>query len=80
LDLLKTPEYPKAINNISMLVRNLDAVRDKLDARSVLLKVFFDAKAGEMSEIFKNNPDKSILLLLRKIDAPHSSKYEEGMK
>lgn len=69
----------QAINNIIKLISNLAEVRDKLDMRSVLLKVFFDAKAGEIVEYLKNYPDKKIFETLKKIDPPHISKYDEAL-
>ncbi|MDH7604709.1 MAG: DUF4835 family protein [Melioribacter sp.] len=79
LDLLESdPET--AMKNIVKLIKNLEKVRDQIDTRSVLLKVFFDAKAGELVEVLKNYPDKSIFETLKKIDAPHIAKYEEALK
>lgn len=69
-----------AMKNIVKLIKNLEKVRDQIDTRSVLLKVFFDAKAGEIVEYLKNYSDKSIFETLKKIDAPHTAKYEEALK
>ena len=66
--------------NMIKLVKDIERARDDLDPRSVLLKVFFDAKAGEFAENFKGYPDKSVLTLLKKIDPPHTSKYDEALK
>jgi len=79
LDLLES-EPETAMKNIVKLIKNLEKVRDQIDTRSVLLKVFFDAKAGEIVEVLKNYPDKSIFETLKKIDAPHIAKYEEALK
>lgn len=75
LDLLKD-DYATGIANIKALVINLAKNQAKY-ARSVLLKVFFDAKNGEMIELFRNNPDKSIFTYLKKVDPAHISKYNE---
>lgn len=81
LDLLHTEDQKQiAYNNIIKLIKNLDKMKDQLDIRSALLKVFFDAKAGEFVEILKNYPDKSIFNTLKKIDTPHISKYDEALK
>lgn len=79
LDLFES-EPETAMKNIVKLIKNLEKVRDQIDPRSVLLKVFFDAKAGEIAEYLKNYPDKSIFETLKKIDAPHISKYDEALK
>ncbi len=79
LDLLES-DNETAMKNIVKLIKNLEKVRDQIDTRSVLLKVFFDAKAGEIVEVLKNYPDKSIFETLKKIDAPHIAKYEEALK
>lgn len=79
IDLFYYPESKKqALDNIVKLITNLSKVKDQLDARSVFLKVFFDAKAGEMAEYIKNHPNKENLVsMLKKIDPAHTSKYEE---
>jgi hypothetical protein len=46
----------------------------------VLLKVFFDAKAGEIVDYLKGAADKSVFVSLKSIDPSHSSKYDEGLK
>ncbi|MGK9477320.1 type IX secretion system protein PorD [Melioribacter sp. OK-6-Me] len=80
LDLLSS-EPEAAYKNIVKLIINLDKVKDQLDPRSPLLKVFFDAKAGEIAELLKNYPDnKPLFEALKKIDPPHISKYDEAMK
>lgn len=81
LDLFYTNDQRQiAYNNIVKLIKNLEKMKDQLDIRSVLMKVFFDAKAGEFVETLKNYPDKSIFNSLKKIDPPHISKYDEAMK
>lgn len=80
LDLLRTKDQQIAYSNIVKLIKNLEKMKDQIGIRSVLLKVFFDAKAGEFVEILKNYPDKSIFVTLKKIDSPHISKYDEALK
>ncbi|MFA3781675.1 DUF4835 family protein [Melioribacteraceae bacterium 4301-Me] len=81
LDLLNNKStHQQAVENIIKLITDLASVRDKLDSRSVLLKVFFDAKAGEIVEYLKDYSDKSIFETLKKIDPPHISKYDEALK
>ena len=69
-----------AYNNMAKLIKNLEKMRDQIDTRSVLMKVFFDAKAGEFVEYLKNYQDKSIFNSLKKLDPPHITKYDEAMK
>jgi len=70
----------EAQENMVKLIRNLDKVRDQIDIRSVFLKVFFDAKAGEFVEYLKDYKEQNIFNILKKIDAPHISKYDEAFK
>ncbi len=80
IDLFNNPNTRKqATANIVKLITNLANVRNKIEARSVLLKVFFDAKSGEITEYLKNYSDKSIFETLRKIDPPHTAKYDEAL-
>jgi len=46
---------------------------------SVFIRTFFDAKSGEIIEHLKDYPDKEIFSKLKKIDPPHSSKYDAVM-
>jgi hypothetical protein len=77
LDLLQD-KYPVAIKNIVKLVDVLEVLRTKVDINSVLLKVFFDAKSGEIIEILRTYPDKSVFEKLKKIDPSHALKYDEA--
>jgi hypothetical protein len=80
LDLFYTDDRQTAMKNMARLIYNLYNVRDQLDPRSAFLKVFFDAKAGEIVEYLKGYPDKEIFTKLKKIDPPHISKYDEALK
>jgi len=67
-----------AQKNIVKLISDLAKVRDKLDARSVLLKVFFDAKAKEIVQYLSDYPDKySVYDMLKSIDPAHLSAYDK---
>ena len=81
IDLFYNPQTKQqAMNNISKLITDLYKVKDQLDARSVYLKVFFDAKAGEIAGYIKSFPNKEELVnMLLKIDPSHTSKYEEAL-
>lgn len=81
IDLFGDPKtHDQAVKNIVKLITDLDNVKDQIDTRSVLMKVFFDAKAGEIVEYLRSYPDKSIFQILKKIDSPHTSKYDETQK
>ncbi len=83
IDLLSSqkPEVREAaIKNIVKLITDLYASKDQIDWRSVLMKVFFDAKAVEIVDILKNYPDKTIFEKLKSIDAPHTAKYDEALQ
>ena len=80
LDIYGGAEKQTAIDNMVKLIKDLDAKKDQIDPRSVLLKVFFDAKAGEIVDYLKGVADKSVFVLLKSIDPSHSSKYDEGLK
>lgn len=75
LDLFNS-DRKRAMDNMARLVYNLAEKKDKLDARSVLLKVFFDAKAGEFIEYLKNYHDNEIFVVLKKINPGNISKYD----
>jgi len=60
-------------------VNTLDELRKKVDVRGVLIKVFFDAKHGEIIEYLRDYPDKTIFEKLKKIDPGHTSKYDAAI-
>jgi hypothetical protein len=64
--------------NIAKLVNNLYKVVDKIARNSVLLKVFFDAKAGELAEYLKGY-DENVFKKLMKINPENLSKYEAAL-
>jgi hypothetical protein len=80
LDIYNSPEKQTAIDNMVKLIKDLEVKKDVIDSRSVLLKVFFDAKAAEIVDYLKGNTDKTIFTSLKKVDPPHSSKYNEGLQ
>ena len=63
--------------NIANLVNVLwDMYQRSGSINSVYVRTFFDAKSGEIIEHLKDYPDKEIFSKLKKIDPPHSSKYD----
>jgi hypothetical protein len=61
---------------IVKLVNTLNQLRDKIDLNGPLMRVFFDAKSGELSQKLRTYPDKEIVTELKKIDPAHISKYD----
>jgi len=71
----ENPEQP--IKKLLNLIKVLEELRSKVFSRSMLLKVFFDTKYLEFSDLLKNYPDKSVFDRLKKIDPAHISTYDE---
>ncbi len=65
--------------NIVKLINDLASRLNRLDPRSVLLRVFFNAKAGEIVNYLKDYKDKSIFSTLIKIDNSHIQKYQDAL-
>jgi hypothetical protein len=70
----------QAQNHIVNLINVLFDLRTKVDINNVLIRTFFDAKYGEISDLLKDYPDKSIVDKLKRIDPAHISKYNELLK
>ena len=67
-------------NDIVKLVNVLKDLRTKMDLNTVLIKVFFDAKAGEIIDKLKTYSQKQeIFTALKKIDPSHAGKYDEAL-
>jgi hypothetical protein len=65
---------------IAGLVNVLWIMYEKLGSlNSVYIRTFFDSKSGEIIDHLKDYPDPELFSKLKKIDPPHSSKYEEVM-
>jgi hypothetical protein len=65
---------------IVKMIKALDQMKSKIDFRSVYLKVFFDAKSGEIIEHLRDYPDKSIFKILKSVDPPRLAKYDEILR
>jgi hypothetical protein len=63
---------------MAKLVNAIDNIRAKSDINTVLMKVFFDSKSGEMAERFKVYPNRDIYQTLKKIDPAHAKKYDDA--
>ena len=65
---------------IVKLVNVLQDLRAKMDLNTVLIKVFFDSKAGEIIDHLKTYPDKEkVFTALKRIDPAHAAKYDEQL-
>lgn len=60
---------------IVSLINTLNQMRNKIDLSSPLMNVFFDAKSAEIAERLTSYPDKSIFIILRRIDPAHIARY-----
>lgn len=69
-----------ALKHITNLINLLDNMKTKFDISSVLIRTFFDAKSGELVDLLKGYPDKTLINKLRRIDPAHISKYNELLK
>ena len=65
----------KGQKNIVKLIDDLYNNKSLSYTRDVVLKVFFDAKAGEIAEVLADYPDKKVFSKLLKINPEHSEKY-----
>ncbi len=70
----------KTYDSIMNMVKGIALLKQKINKRSVLLNVFFDAKHGEIIDYLKEQPDKTIFNLLQRIDVGNTTKYLEAME
>jgi hypothetical protein len=68
-----------AVKNMAKLVFAIDNIRAKSDINTVLMKVFFDSKNGEMADYFKVYSNRDIYKTLKKIDPAHNKKYDDAL-
>ena len=70
-----------AQDKIVELVNVLSDLQTKVGINnSVLIKLFFDTKSGEIIELLKDYPDFKIFERLKKVDPPHAAKYNEMLR
>ena len=70
-------DVPRGRKKMVDFVFLLDKLSGKIDARSVFVKSFFDAKHGEIIENLKEHDKwQDMLKVLRTVDPPHQGKYE----
>lgn len=69
-----------AYQNIKHLIDVLWEMYERTGSiNSVYVRTFFDAKNGEIIEYLKSKPESELFARLKKIDPPHSSKYDSVM-
>jgi hypothetical protein len=78
-----TDEYTidpvKGRTEIAAVVHDIaDYKQSSISNRSVILQMFFDAKSGEIAEIFKGQKDSPIWNDLRFLDAGNTQLYEKS--
>lgn len=66
--------------SIVKMINHIEELKKKINKRSAVFNVFFDAKHGEMINYLKEYNDKSIFNTLQKIDVGHTNKYLEAME
>ncbi len=76
IDFYENVNKEKGMEKIAATMRTIASLRDKIDFGSDLLRVFFDANSGTIVGYLKNYPDKSIFVLLKKIDPSHTGLYD----
>lgn len=67
-------------DKIASIVTVLEDLQKKTGINSVLIKLFFDTKYGEIIELLKDYPDYTIFNRLKKVDPAHSAKYNEILR
>ncbi len=70
----------QAQEHIANLVNVLNDLKNKTDINSVLIRTFFDAKNGEITDLLSDYRDLNIFNKLKRIDPSHISKYNEVLK
>jgi hypothetical protein len=70
----------EAQEHIANLVNVLNELKNKFDINSVLLRTFFDAKNGEITDLLRDYKDVNIFNKLKRIDPSHTAKYNEVLK
>jgi hypothetical protein len=76
IDLLGT-ERQKGLDNMLTAIEEINNVRIRQNASSVVVKQFFDAKSREIAEAFLAYPDRSVYEKLSTDDQEHRSTYQD---
>ena len=79
LDLLQS-DSEKARKNIFSALVKVGKLQEKINQRSLAIKVFFDTKYLEIAETFQKHSDLTIYMQLTEIDPAHKKTYDEYSK
>ena len=79
LDLLYKDDA-KARKAIFSALEKISNLQAKINQRSLLIRLFFETKYLEISEVFQRDPDLTVYTRLSKIDPAHQTSYEEYSK
>ncbi len=75
LDLLAKDE-PRARKKILAALQKLGNLQEKINQRSLLIKLFFETKYLEIADVFAKDPDLTVFTQIIKIDPSHRTDYE----
>ncbi len=70
---------PLALEKLIGIVKTLEQMKAKVDLNTVLIKTFFDAKYGELTDFLRHAKDPGLFKSLKKIDPGHAAKYDEAI-
>lgn len=70
----------KGGKTILSALKTIANVQQKLNAQSVIINLFFETKAPEIAETFKDSSDPGILNELTTVDPQHRETYEKAFK
>lgn len=76
IDLLATDALT-GLTNMLTAVESIADLRNRVDPRSLLVRIFFDTKYAEIAESFLRFPDRTVYGRLATADPNHSSTYQE---
>lgn len=67
-----------AFKNLISAIQTIGQVKKHVDPSNLVIKLFFDAKAKEIADVFMDYPDPSIYDLFSSIDPNHQNAYDEA--
>ena len=76
LDLLATDALT-GLTNMLTAIESIADLRQRVDPRSMLVRVFFDTKYAEIADSFLRFPDRAVYARLAAADPLHSGTYQE---
>ncbi len=79
LDLLAKDE-PRARKKILAALEKLGKVEERINQRSLFIRLFFETKYLEIADIFAKDPDLTVFSQIIKIDPSHRTDYERRQR